>query len=84
MGKKYFERFGFLYEPSYHSLFCDNEFTDISVRLNKVFYYDKVLIQHRHPMNVRGVPVDTLYRRNDAYFKIDQATYLRRKTMITA
>lgn len=83
MGRKYFERFNFIYEPTYKSLFADNEFTDISVKLQKVFYIEQVLIQHRHPMNVGGAS-DNLYRRNDAHFYTDRKLYFYRKENVLA
>lgn len=82
MGRKYFERFNFIYNPVYKSLFADNEFTDISVKLNKVYYHDQVLIEHRHPMNVKGVQSDSLYRRNDAHFFTDRKLYFYRRDKI--
>jgi hypothetical protein len=82
MGRVYYERFGFLYNPAYKSLFCDNEFTDISARLNKYFYLDRVIIQHQHPMNMRHVKSDNLYRRNDSFFHADRQTYEKRKKLL--
>lgn len=79
IGRKYYERFGFIYNPVYKSLFSDNEFTDISRMLGKVKYFDRVIIQHRHPMNVRGIQLDNLYRKNDSYFNQDKKTYFDRK-----
>ena len=48
MGRKYYDRFGYIYWHEYRSLFCDNEFTEISRRLGKVIYIDKVLFVHDH------------------------------------
>lgn len=81
MGRKYFERDNFIYNPAYKSLFCDNEFTDVSIRRQKVFYMEKVLIEHRHPMTVgpRIAPMDNLYRKNDVHYHADHKTYLHRK-----
>ena len=35
LGRRYYERFGYIYNPEYKSLYCDNEFTEISRRLRK-------------------------------------------------
>lgn len=81
MGRDYYERFGFIYNPIYKSLFCDNEYTDIFKKLNKFHYVPEVLIEHRHPMTV-GVKIarmDNLYRRNDAYYMTDKKTYKSRE-----
>ena len=49
LGKKYFEKFNYIYYPEYKSGYCDNEFTKVSKMLNKVKYFDKVIIEHQHP-----------------------------------
>lgn len=49
LGKKYYERFGYIYHPSYKSFWCDNEFTDVANQLNKQTFIDKVIIRHIHP-----------------------------------
>lgn len=49
LGKKYYERFGYIYYPEYKSGYCDNEFTKVSKILNKVKYFDRVIIEHQHP-----------------------------------
>ena len=78
LGKKYFDRFGYIYHPDYISLWCDNEFTDVSVKLNKVYKSDKVLIEHAHPV-YNKCQYDYLYARNESYKDIDKATYEKRK-----
>ncbi len=35
MGKKYYDRFGYIYHPSYKSIFADNEYTEVAVMLNR-------------------------------------------------
>ena len=42
LGRKYYERFGYIYHPSYKSLWCDNEFTEVAQRLNKQVYFDNL------------------------------------------
>ena len=87
-GRKYLERISkevyklaeiVLYHPSYFSLFADNEHTEIAQMTNKFIYHDQVLIQHRHPMTVRGVMMDGLYKRNDKFFAQDKKNYENRK-----
>lgn len=78
LGKKYYERFNYIYHPSYVSLWCDNEFTDVSINLNKVYKSDKIIIEHKHPA-WRKTSYDNLYVRNESYFEIDRKNYLNRK-----
>jgi hypothetical protein len=49
LGKKYYDRFGYIYHPSYKSFWCDNEFTDVANNLGKQTFIDKVIIRHIHP-----------------------------------
>jgi hypothetical protein len=77
LGKKYYERFGYIYHPDYISLWCDNEFTEVSERLNKVYKSDKIIIEHKHPA-YQKTNYDELYVRNESYFSIDKEIYERR------
>lgn len=49
LGKKYYDRFGYIYHPSYKSFWCDNEFTDVANELGRQTFIDKVIIRHIHP-----------------------------------
>lgn len=78
MGRKYYERFGYIYNPEYISLFADNEFTEVADRLGKQTYIDRVIIEHQHPFYYPEKN-DDLYRKNNSYYLQDKATYERRK-----
>ena len=79
MGKQYYLRFKYIYNPIYKSFFCDNEFMDTANKLRKQTYFNQVIIQHQHPANT-GVPEDTLYKQNQTYWNDDAKTYYHRKT----
>jgi hypothetical protein len=49
LGKKYFDRFGYVQYPEYKSVYADNEFMEVSKLLNKTKYYNIVIIEHQHP-----------------------------------
>ena len=49
LGKKYYDRFGYIYNPEYLSLWCDNEFMDVANILGKQTYFEQIIIQHQHP-----------------------------------
>ncbi len=49
LGKKYYDRFGYIYYPKYHSVWSDNEFMDVANLLGKQIYFEDVIIQHQHP-----------------------------------
>ena len=78
MGHSYYNRFNYIYNPIYKSLFCDNEFMDIANRLNKQTYFDQVIIKHEHPANT-GSGQDELYNTNDKYWNQDERTYFHNK-----
>jgi hypothetical protein len=81
VGKKYYERFNYLYHPSYKSLWCDNEFTDVAKSLNKMTYMPMSLVNHQHPCWGRKVPNDDLYKLNEGFFNEDANNYKKRKAV---
>jgi hypothetical protein len=80
MGRKYYVRFGYLYHPSYISLWCDNEYTEVAQRLKRITRFDICLFKHHHP-NWLGRPdlMDKLYEKNEAYYKADERNFNARK-----
>ena len=78
IGKKYYDRFGFIYNSVYKSVYCDNEFTDVAKKLNKITYFDEVIIRHEHPGNSSEYLSDSLYLRNAKYWDDDEYTYYYR------
>ncbi len=79
MGRRYYDRFGYVYHPSYQSLFCDNEATDVAKALGRLTFIDRVLFTHRHPANTSEAANDALYKRNEALWGVDNRNYRRRK-----
>lgn len=80
MGRKYFDRFNYLYHPSYKSLWSDNELTEVGYILKKQFYDKRVLFKHMHPANTSEAVNDMLYRINDRHYREDEKVYLKRKS----
>jgi len=78
LGKKYYDRFGYIYNPEYTSVWCDNEFMDVSKSLNKVTYFDTVIIRHEHPDFGFGSN-DSIHMNNIKNESTDRLTYERRK-----
>ena len=77
LGKKYYERFGYIYHPSYKSLYCDTEFTLVSQRLNKTRYIDECIIKHKQYSIVKEQP-DNLYIKNDSLESVDKQNFQER------
>lgn len=80
MGKRYYDRFGYIYNPSYTSLFCDDEFMQVSRILGKEYKSDKILFKHEHPVWT-GAQRDELLNRNEAFYKLDEKVFKERKAM---
>ena len=80
LGKKYYDRFGYIYHPSYISLWCDTEFTEVSKILNKVKYIDHVIIKHEHPVWL-GQEWDDLQKKNDSFNNRDMEKFTERKKL---
>lgn len=72
LGKKYYDRFGYIYFNNYRSYYSDNEFTIVADRLKKQTFIDIVIIKHEHP----DIPqfrdkFDELYARNNKHYPYD-------------
>lgn len=80
VGKKYFDRTGYIYNPEYHSVFCDNEETEKAKLLGKYVYINENYLCHRHPIWGFG-PVDELLRHTESFYPVDVQTYARRKSI---
>jgi hypothetical protein len=81
MGRKMYDSFGYLYHPSYKSLFCDTEFTDLckTSLSSKCTYIPYVLIKHEHPGTGFPQRNDALYIKNYSFWVHDMMMYISRK-----
>jgi len=80
IGKKYFDEQlkGNIYHPSYFSLWCDNEYSEVAKSLNKIVYFDQILYRHMHPANGIGV-ADEQLKRTESFSNLDSENYKKRK-----
>ena len=81
MGKKYYERFGYVYYPDYKSVCCDLEFTLVAELLNKNTVCNDLILRHDHP--AYGAPTDELYQLNESneFFVHDKKLLQQRKAI---
>ena len=79
MGKKYYNRFGYIYNPLYRTAWCDNEFTEVANLLTRQTYFEQVIIEHQHPIHGLA-PKDETYIKNDIGGDEDTELYRRRKS----
>jgi len=78
LGKKYYERFNYIYYPEYKSTWCDNEFMDVANILKKQTYIDDVIIRHEHP-DYGLAARDEVHSKNFQNENHDKSLYLSRK-----
>ena len=77
LGKKYYERFNYIYYPEYKSMWSDNEFMLVGNLLRKQKYFPMVIIKHEHPDWGFGSR-DSLYISNVKNDSHDRQVYLTR------
>lgn len=77
LGKKYYSRFNYIYNPEYKSLRCDNEFMIVSQRLGRQMYFKDCIIRHEHYAWGYDKP-DDLLKKNDSYQSFDEIVYDKR------
>jgi len=80
MDRTYYERFGFIYHPSYKSLWCDNEKTELAKMLGRYKYIENEIFVHENP--VYGYqPRDEMFDAQQALWGEDEQNFLARKAI---
>ena len=77
IGRKYYDRYNYIYHPSYFSLWCDNEYTQVAKSQNKMMYFDEDIFRHNHPANVGGI-VDEQLIKTESFNEIDRQNFEQR------
>ena len=77
LGRRLYNYFGFIYDPAYKSLFCDQEQTELLRKMGRISYVPQLLFRHQHHTN--GAPNDALYQRNDAMGGDDREVFNARQ-----
>lgn len=80
MGRDYYLRDNYIYNPVYKSLFCDNEQMEVAQMRGRYKYIKTRLFNHNNPMH-GVVPKDELFLLNQAYHREDKATFEMRKKL---
>lgn len=82
IGKKYYDRFNYIYHPDYVNVYCDNEAMDVAKILGKHQFINKVIFDHFHPAwGMAEMDEQYLKSENPASYAIDAETYNRRKSI---
>jgi hypothetical protein len=79
LGKKYYDRFGYIYHPEYKSCWSDNEFMEVGYLLDRQTYIPQVIIKHEHPDWGFGGS-DNVHRQNQINYMYDLNVYNRHKS----
>ena len=77
MGFPLYKQFGYIYNPEYKSVYCDNEQTAVCHRLGKLAIAPYCIIRHEWT----NEPFDTLHARNENkdMYDVDSKTFEARK-----
>ena len=78
LGKKYYDRFGYIYHPEYKSVWSDNEFMLVGNLLGKQTYFEQVIIEHEHPDWGYGSR-DEIHQNNSKNENQDKLLFTKRK-----
>jgi hypothetical protein len=78
LGKKYYNRFGYIYHPEYKSVWSDNEFMLVGNLLEKQTYFNEVIIEHEHPDWGYGSR-DDIHQINSKNESHDRTLFMNRK-----
>lgn len=77
LGRKYYERDGYIYYPGYKSFSCDAESYYVGMMRGRYHYFPEVLAKHQHPAN-SPAPNDETYRQNSLHTDHDVKLYFER------
>jgi hypothetical protein len=81
-GKKWVDTFGFIYDPKFVSLFCDNLVEDCAKKLGKYYYVPYSIYQHfNSAYNYKDFPADKMFiEQQKIGWDVDQKTYHKIQT----
>lgn len=76
-GRPYYDRFGYVYHPSYKSEWCDNHAQSVAQILGKYKYMgdDVKIMNHLNPFHGYHELMDDLYRKNSTMVSADKDNY---------
>lgn len=79
MGREYYKRDNYIYNPEYVSVYCDNEAQDVSKLRGCYKLVNKHIFNHEHPAWGKG-PSDAQYQRTEhpTIYNQDHGTYIKR------
>lgn len=82
LGRNYYQRDWFIYDPRLESFCCDNLSTLVAQQRKRLLKFDQCIIEHRHPRWDNSVKSDALYERNQHLYDKDCQTFSRIKSQL--
>lgn len=79
LDRKYYDRFGYVYNPGYRHLFCDTEMTSVADLTGRKLTSD-LFFEHRH-YSVKKSRKDLINVKNDNTWKQGEKLYNERKAI---
>jgi hypothetical protein len=77
LGRKYYDRYGYVWNPAYKSIHCDDELRAVAKRQRKLHKSTMVNFVHEH-YRARKRPHDALDSKNQKAIHQDMLTYSKR------
>jgi len=83
VGRKYYERFNYIYHYAYKSFFCDNEATEIAIKLGKCIKSNECIIKHFHYGWAKDTHMkkDAVYTNAEQHWNHDKQLFKERKSI---
>lgn len=78
MGRDYYMRDGYVYNPAYKSLWCDNEATTVARIRGRLKEIEESIFYHAHPVAGHGKK-DAQYINTESFYRADEKVFLSRK-----
>lgn len=78
LGRKYYDRDKYIYHPSYKSVYCDNEATDVAKMRGVLVECKEHLFTHLHPSYGKG-NMDAQYVHTESFYAVDEQNYFNRR-----
>jgi len=72
LDRKYYNRYGYIYHPSYLHQFVDTHFTHVADVTKRIVWRNDILFPHRHKR-----VMDEVYRRSDQTWNHGKKTYIQ-------
>jgi len=80
MGKDYYKRDGYIYNPKFISVYADNLQFDLARQRGRHKFVNEKILRHEHPIAGYGIMDDLMKRTEDSVvYKKDHQTYITLK-----